>query len=208
MPTIVRWPAGIASIRTIHAVTHFTDWMPTLLAVADHRAARRLAGRRRRPAPAAARDRSGVRNPPRFWQWSRYEPTPFANAAVRDGDWKLRYPAVPELFDILPDDRVEERRLPPTPSRTDRRRSSSRSRHERRQGRPRSSSISPPTPASRFDVAARHPDRVGGMEEQVAGWYDSVEDERAALSGHGRDSPRRDRRELVSRRRTACPCAV
>ena len=47
----------------------------------------------------AATRRSRV--PPRFWQWSRYEPTPFANAAGRDGDWKLRYPAVPELFDIL-----------------------------------------------------------------------------------------------------------
>ena len=87
---------------------------------------------------------------PRFWQWSRYQPTPFANAAMRDGDWKLRYPAVPGLFDILPDDRREERLLLADPVRYRHRRRSSRSRRERRQGRPRSSSISPTTPASRL----------------------------------------------------------
>ena len=82
----------------------------SLLAAADHRRCTAATRRRRRPAPAAAREADPL-DPPRFWQWSRYEPTPFANAAMRDGTWKLRYPAVPEVFDILADDPVEERRL-------------------------------------------------------------------------------------------------
>ena len=77
--------------------------------------ARRTPPRRRRRPAAVLRGRPLERTPPRFWQWSRYGPTPFANAAVRDGDWKLRYPAGPELFAILPSDPVEERRLAADP---------------------------------------------------------------------------------------------
>ena len=189
VPTIVRWPAGIASIRTIHGVTHFTDWMPTLLEVADHRSARRLEGDGvdllpllRGTAPESAT--------PRFWQWSRYQPTPFGNAAMRDGDWKLRYPAVPELFDILPDDRREERLLLADPVRY--RPPALLPIPARATPRPAAQLFDLSTdPGEQVDLAPTHQDRVRRMEEQVAGWFDSVEDERAALSGHGRDSPRR-----------------
>ena len=106
---------GSSERGPVHAVSHFTDWVPSLLAVAGHGEARRLPGDGVDLLPSSARREPLERTPPRFWQWSRYGPTPFANAAVRDGDWKLRYPAAPELFDILPSDPVEERRLAADP---------------------------------------------------------------------------------------------
>jgi arylsulfatase A-like enzyme len=179
VPTIVRWPAGIASRGANHAVTHFCDWVPTLLAAADHRHLRRLPGDGVDLLPQLRGDAAEL-IPPRFWQWSRYEPTPFANAAARDGNWKLRYPAVPELFDILAADPVEERRLaadphtyrPPArlelPTRT----------LVRQAAQLFDLSVDP---GERFDVATRHPQRVARMEEQFADWYASVEAERQSL---------------------------
>jgi hypothetical protein len=115
--------------------------------------------------------------PPRFWQWSRYEPTPFANGAGRDGDWKLRYPAVPELFDILADDPIEERRLAADPNRY---RPPTRLEQPTHQlGRQAAQLFDLSVdPGERFDVAARHPQRVVRMEGQFAAWYASVEAER------------------------------
>ena len=34
LPMIVRWPAGFDGRRQLHDMVHFTDWLPTLLAVA------------------------------------------------------------------------------------------------------------------------------------------------------------------------------
>jgi arylsulfatase A len=176
VPTIVRWPAGLVGRGANHAVTHFTDWVPTLLSVADHRDARRLPGDGIDLVPLLRGD-AVEPGPPRFWQWSRYEPTPFANGALRDGDWKLRYPALPELFDILACDRVEERRLAADP------------RHYRPPARlelPTRRPVRQPAqlfdlsvdPGEQFDVAARHPQRLARMEAQFAAWYAGVEAER------------------------------
>ena len=179
VPTIVRWPTGISEHGPVHAVSHFTDWVPSLLAVAGHGEARRLPGDGVDLMPSL-RGEPLERTPPRFWQWSRYGPTPFANAAVRDGDWKLRYPAVPELFAILPSDPAEERRLAADPEHY-------RPRHDlewpdRRYERQTPELFDLTTdPGEQHDLAGHHPQRVAGMEQQLTDWYASVESERAAL---------------------------
>ncbi len=115
VPTIVRWPTGIDRRGPVHAVSHFTDWVPSLLAVAGHGEARRLPGDGVDLMPSL-RGRALERTPPRFWQWSRYGPTPFANAAVRDGDWKLRFPALPASSTSSPPTRSRSAGSLPTPT--------------------------------------------------------------------------------------------
>ena len=39
-------------------------------------------------------------HPQRCWQWNRYDPLIEYNAAIRDGDWKLVRPFVPEAFEV------------------------------------------------------------------------------------------------------------
>ena len=37
----------------------------------------------------------------RYWQWNRYSPVAECNAAVREGDWKLVFPAIPEAMRVF-----------------------------------------------------------------------------------------------------------
>ena len=180
VPTIVRWPAGIASIRAAHSVTHFTDWVPSLLAAAGHPDAQRLPGDGVDLLPML-RGEADPLDPPRFWQWSRYAPTPFVNAAMRDGTWKLRYPAVPGVFDILADDPVEERRLlaDPTNYRLPAGKLTEPT-HQLEQPAAQLFDLSI-DPGECLDLAAREPDRLGRMAAKLAAWYDEVELERASL---------------------------
>lgn len=137
VPAILRWPAGLpsgspggasgsvpdgasgdhsGSGRRLDGLMHFTDWLPTLLAVAgavipaDH--ATRLDGQNALPflrgeAPSSA--------PPRFWQWNRYTPIGTSNAAMRDGPWKLVRPAIAESLRVAPEDSAMDRRLKEVP---------------------------------------------------------------------------------------------
>lgn len=96
VPAAVRWPAGLPGGQRIHAMNHFTDWLPTLLAAAGVPAPTTppLDGHdllpllRGEDTPVCER---------RFWQFSRYRPVPTFNAAVREGDWKLVRPPVPAV---------------------------------------------------------------------------------------------------------------
>lgn len=95
VPTAIRWPAGLpGGDRQVHEAVHFTDWVPTLLA---------LAGVPLAPGgpPLDGVDRSDVlrgeapgrvRPGPACWQWSRYHPLADSNAAILDGEWKLVRP--------------------------------------------------------------------------------------------------------------------
>ncbi len=93
VPMVLRWPAGLmGGGRTVDAMVHFADWLPTLLAMAGV------------SLPAGNLPLDGVNVLPllrgepgqagaaRCWQWNRYTPLPDCNAAVRDGDWKLVRP--------------------------------------------------------------------------------------------------------------------
>ncbi len=98
VPAMLRWPAGLDGAHTRDAMVHFSDWFPTLLAMAG-------------VAPPPDRHLDGVNVLPmlrgetgqtctkRFWQWNRYTPVGTCNAAVRDGDWKLVRPAIAEAMD-------------------------------------------------------------------------------------------------------------
>ena len=93
VPMVLRWPRSVPGGRLLNDLAHFTDWMPTLLA---------LAGIPRPAGPAMdGHDLSPLLTgrtfhvkPRQFWQWNFYWPDVGTNAAVRDGDWKLVRPMI------------------------------------------------------------------------------------------------------------------
>ncbi|MBI3971213.1 MAG: sulfatase-like hydrolase/transferase [Chloroflexi bacterium] len=107
VPAIVRWPAGLPRGATSGELVHFADWFPTLLDAAGivDRPVKPLDGA---SVLAALRGEASTDDRPRFWQWNRYHPIRRYNTAVREGDWKLVFPAVPGVDDIDPE---EGRRL-------------------------------------------------------------------------------------------------
>jgi arylsulfatase A len=96
VPALLRAPtlrAGTVCEREVH----FCDWLPTLFALAGVEPKADL--------PLDGRDlsaRFGGEGQPDscrfFWQWNRYEPVEFCNAAIREGRWKLYWPPVPEAM--------------------------------------------------------------------------------------------------------------
>jgi arylsulfatase A len=96
IPAIVRWPAGFPRLGMINDMTHFSDWFPTLLDLAGVGvpSGLRLDGQ---SMVTLLRGEPYVVAPRRFWQFSRYFPTPLHNAAVREGDWKLVRPCLDDV---------------------------------------------------------------------------------------------------------------
>ncbi len=100
---------GIGGGREIADTVHFCDWLPTLLELAGieypgesfQHDALPLDGRSIAPL---LRGEKPDQDPVRFWQWTRYQPVPYCNAAMRDGDWKLVHPALQEYLQITYDD--------------------------------------------------------------------------------------------------------
>ena len=99
VPMIIRWPDGLPGGLRSDAMAHFTDWYPTLLNLAgvDMPADRPIDGVDITPA---LRGESGGVYPQRCWQWNRYTPLGACNAAIRDGDWKLLRPLIPEAMQV------------------------------------------------------------------------------------------------------------
>lgn len=97
VPMILRWPAGLAGKRDVDAMVHFSDWFPTLLAMADIEVPPHLRLDGMNVLPALRGERVKVCTK-RFWQWNRYSPVRTCNAAVRDGDWKLVRPILWEAM--------------------------------------------------------------------------------------------------------------
>jgi arylsulfatase A-like enzyme len=99
VPMIVRWPAGLPMGQRIDAMVHFSDWFPTLLALTG------ITPPPHRPLDGIdvspiLRGEAGKTITKRFWQWNRYTPTVTSNAAVRDGDWKLLRPVIPQTMEV------------------------------------------------------------------------------------------------------------
>lgn len=195
VPMIVRWPGRIAPHRFRDELTHFTDWMPTLLS---------LCGVERPPGPALdGRDLSpllcGERfqvEPRRFWQWNFYFPNVGTNAAVRDGAWKLVRPLIrgTRFFSndlCLSDEDIARTsafveadlkhkenprsiaRILPVP------------RLKPQQPEPPELYNLTEDPAEANDLAALHPDRVRRMLRDLETWFESVEADRAAIDWSG-----------------------
>ena len=95
VPMVLRWPSGLDGGVENHQFTHFIDWLPTFMDMAE---AQPVAGMRRLDGASVLPQLMGETprtEPRRFWQMNAYSPVGFSNAAVRDGDWKLVRPALP-----------------------------------------------------------------------------------------------------------------
>jgi arylsulfatase A-like enzyme len=179
VPAIMRWPAALGGGRVLSAMVHFADWMPTLVAAAGGALPEGVDLDGNDVLAVLAGETERVEQQ-RFWQCNRYAPRIEGNAAMRDGDWKLVRPAIPELMQVTDRDREIDRAL-----------------NYRMPGRittiddsplPEFDAWSPPTPLlfdlgadpfERHDVAELYPERVRQMSTALERWFESVERDRA-----------------------------
>jgi arylsulfatase A-like enzyme len=94
VPGIVAWPGRIPGGRALDTPVHGCDWLPTLFGLTGQQ---RLAGAKAldgldlmplllgEPTPALTQRSL-------FFQRNRYAPVRYANAAIREGRWKLFWP--------------------------------------------------------------------------------------------------------------------
>ncbi len=104
VPMLIRWPDGLDGGREVHEMVHFSDWLPTILAMTGVAAPEHnlpLDGVNVLPV---LRGEEGDVATVRFWQWNRYTPVATSNAAMRDGDWKLVRPAIQQAMEITEQD--------------------------------------------------------------------------------------------------------
>jgi arylsulfatase A-like enzyme len=179
LPMIARWPAGLDGGRTHDGLVHFTDWLPTLLAIAGAEPPRDLRLDGMDVLPLLRGERGQVCDR-RFWQWNRYAPHGECNAAMRDGRWKLVRPQIDELMQVSKRDWEMDIDAKFDPGRyTDIRRD------------PLPERVAPPPPPSQLfdlasdpgetrDLAAAEPERVRRMEAELAAWFEDVERDRPA----------------------------
>jgi arylsulfatase A len=182
VPALVRWPAALEGGRTLSQMIHFADWLPTLTAAAGV------------PPPGGVElDGDDVRGvlagestdveQRRFWQCNRYAPRIEGNSAMRDGDWKLVRPSIPELMVVTERDRAIDRAL-----------------NHREPGRitsvddsplPELELEQPPAPLlfdlstdpfEQRDLAPEHPEPVRRMSAELHRWFESVERDRAVAN--------------------------
>ncbi len=180
LPLTIRWPDGLESGRHLDSMTHFTDWLPTLMAAASLPIPEnlRLDGRDILPV---LRGETDEEDPRRFWQWNRYTPLVTTNAAMRDGDWKLVRPDIPEAKFVAPEDLAfdialkyhpelfhdisripePERQMPETP--------------------PAQLFNLKDDPGEVTDLAATHPVRVEQMISALESWFEDVEADRMSI---------------------------
>ena len=105
LPMVIRWPAGLPNgARQLDPLVHFTDWLPTLAAVAGAPVADGLPALDGVDVSPLLRGEHGSVPDIRFWQWNRYTPVGECNAAMRDGRWKLVRPAIAAAMQVAPAD--------------------------------------------------------------------------------------------------------
>jgi arylsulfatase A len=199
VPTIVRWPAGLGTVRpsaagragqnrmdgrlnaatTVDAMTHFCDWLPTLTAAAGvtTRPPNALDGINVLPVLQGNSD-SVIEK--RFWQANRYEPVPNCNAAMRDGPWKLYWPAIPAAMAQLPIDEVWRRGMVGVPHFETTIDSAPIRRSVSPSGNPELYRIDE-DPSEKLNLALRFPDRLRAMQQDLERWFEEVHAERRAL---------------------------
>jgi arylsulfatase A-like enzyme len=183
VPLLLRWPSRLQPRDEDSTLIHGIDLFPTLLRALGITPPRdlQLDGVDLWPTLSTGSDYAPA---PRFWQWNRYTPVPQCNAAMRDGNWKLVYPAIPEAMTVpdihwlevsmyRPEHFCEHGLVSdPLPERV----------------------LSPPRapqlfnlredPGEHTDRAPHEPDRVRCMAAQLQNWFDEVEAERRSAQGN------------------------
>ncbi len=182
LPMVMRWPNGMPrGGARIDALVHFTDWLPTLAAIAGAAVPedRHLDGVSVLPLlqgePAEVPET-------RFWQWNRYSPVRECNAAMRDGQWKLVRPAIAEALRVSPADLAADIDLKNRPEV-----------YAEIARDPEPSRVVPPAPPAQLfdiavdpgeehDLATAEPGRVQRMDGELARWFESVEADRRSIA--------------------------
>ncbi len=181
VPMVLRWPdGGLSGGGSIDDMLHFTDWFPTLIGTAgvDVPTDRTIDGRDVMPL---LRGETADLATQRFWQWNRYTPLVTANAANRDGAWKLLRPKIDEAFAVQAEDGEQDRGLKYEPET-----------HTELSPVPEPErSVPDPGPALLFnidddpletrDLAAEEPARASRMLADLETWFAEVEAERATI---------------------------
>jgi len=180
LPLTMRWPEGLDGGRKFDQMTHFTDWLPTLLACAEIEASAQLNLDGQNLLPVL-RGEQGTLNPKRFWQWNRYMPEITTNAAMRNGDWKLVRPDMPEAKFVAPADLAFDIAIKYHPELF----------HDILDIPEPIRDMPPAPPAQLFnlkddpcegnDLAPKYPERVDQMLSQLEGWFGEVEADRLRI---------------------------
>lgn len=181
VPMVLRWPAGLEGGRRVDELVHFTDWLPTLAAAAGVEAPREpaLDGHDVLPALRGEPCRIDAR---RFWQWNRYTPRVFCNAAMRDWQWKLVRPAIHPMLDITKEDGQFDRALKYEPEKiADICRDPEPVREVPPPLPPQLFNIAD-DPCERHDLAGAEPDRLRKMLRELETWFEQVEAERRTIA--------------------------
>ena len=181
VPMVVRWPGGgVEGGRFVDETAHFTDWLPTIAAACCSQAPddRVIDGRN---VMSMLRGEGPVDDVARFWQWNRYTPVVEANAAVRDGDWKLVRPKIAEAFATPPREGDLDSKLKYDPESVP---DLDRSPEPERE-------IPPPPPAELYnlatdpvehnDLADAEPETASRLLGMLESWFEEVEAERATI---------------------------
>jgi arylsulfatase A-like enzyme len=183
VPMILRWPAGLAAGKEVPEMVHFSDWLPTILAMTEvplPQGNLPLDGINVLPV---LRGESGKVQTRRCWQWNRYTPVGECNAAIRDGRWKLVRPQMPQAMEVYdlqwlwvsmygPEHFIHNGII--------------------REAGPQRELAAPPPPElydleadplERQNLAAQYPEVASRLEQELAAWFMEVETERQANGG-------------------------
>jgi arylsulfatase A-like enzyme len=175
VPAIVRWPAGLPAGTECHDMIHFCDWLPTLSAAAGATPnGRPLDGVDAIKALSGGGSLSHVK---RFWQHNRYDPVLHCNMAMRDGNWKLYWPRIPEAMVKLREDNDWAYRLVREPHRLMPVSNPPVERELSLAPTPQLYDLSD-DPLESTDLAVREPERVLRMSREADAWFESVERDR------------------------------
>jgi arylsulfatase A-like enzyme len=182
LPMVMRWPGGLPGDgRQIDALVHFTDWLPTLAAVAGSAAPNGLPLDGVNVLPLLQGDPVEVPDV-RYWQWNRYTPVAQSNAAMRDGRWKLVRPAIDATMQVSREDLVIDIDIKTRPEAYS---------DIIRDPEPDREPAAVPSaqlfdidadPGEDHDLAGDQPGRVARMEAELATWFESVERDRQTIS--------------------------
>jgi arylsulfatase A-like enzyme len=186
VPMLLNWPNGLPQDQDVSALTHFTDWLPTLLATSgsSHVGSKPLDGLDALPA---LRGEVNVQRTA-FWQFNDYSPLGVTNAAMREGDMKLVRPAISMAFASDADAELAGRYVAldiqykydragvtqiaewPEPVR-------------QRPGVPAPQLFNLALdPGEQHDISAQEPERAASMLARLETWFEDVEGERISIS--------------------------